>query len=215
MPRIPAKTRRRINRSVMYTERQRRNDLPHRANWPYEGIVRRHFELKDDLNPGGHATAYLRVWDRARNEYVTDTNFEFEVHDELANSPTCGRGGRGGIAGEYGWAEKLHGAPIWTIYAGLTGLVRIRLEEDHPGRAIEFEVSIGRIDPDTDMWCFSADETPPRTYTAIDWWQSNSGPYPDTCSQGWARWVKSTEHGKLLHVVGMDCDAPDCEPCGS
>ena len=57
--------------------RGRRYDRPA----PHRPVFQsRYFELKDDLTPGGSATALLREWNSGTSQYETGTD-EFEVYD--------------------------------------------------------------------------------------------------------------------------------------
>lgn len=87
-------------------------------------------------------------------------------------------------------------------------LVGIELAEDHPGRGLLFDVYLGVWNSATHSWDY--ERTVENIYSAIDWWYSVSGPYPDKCATGLAQWRKSDSLGRILQVVGLDCNSPGC-----
>lgn len=82
--------------------------------------------------------------------------------------------------------------------------VRIELAEDHPTRGIPFEVWLERWDPGTAMPMYDRS----RTFRAIDWYYGV--PYPEQCATGHARWKLDDQYGRILDVIGMDCESPGC-----
>ncbi len=87
-------------------------------------------------------------------------------------------------------------------------LIRFCLAENHPGKDIVFEVYIGVWDPATHEWDFQGCEITDKE-KAID--KDSGVPEPNEGAQGWGLWMPSDEHGRILHVVTMDCTTPG--PC--
>jgi hypothetical protein len=88
-----------------------------------------------------------------------------------------------------------------------TQLYEFCLAENHPGRGIVFEVTLGTWDPDDHDWCFEGDPV-----KAIDW--RYDVPYPDAGARGQGYFKPSTTHGRILIPIDMDCDSPGaCPDC--
>jgi hypothetical protein len=71
------------------------------------------FELKDDLAPGGNATAYLLPWGGA--SYGEDTDIEFEVYDPLTMYRGRARSTSPSAAGSQGYAKYMPDRGVWEI----------------------------------------------------------------------------------------------------
>lgn len=101
----------------------------------------------------------------------------------------------------------------WWFQKPSQGLVRFRLEQDHPGyRGAELTVAIGTQNEDTHGWLFTA-----TSYDGIDW--HHDGPYPEACAQGYGQWeiaealdaIPTNPPATILHAASMDCLTPGCD----
>jgi hypothetical protein len=103
--------------------------------------------------------------------------------------------------------EIAHDGVRWRIMAFGTDLIEFCLAVDHPGRGEAFDVYLGTWNPDDHDWCFGGD-----LVKAIDW--RYDVPYPDAGARGHGYFRESTEHGRILIPIDMDCDTPGtCPAC--
>lgn len=146
----------RVSQATLWVERRMRGRRGHRGRWfNRPGRRARHFELYDDLAPGGTPQAYPRPWDEDATDYATDTDEDtFEVVDVLKRFRGRGRdesasaeedsGGTRGKHGSRGVAVKRHGQ--WEIEYLQPHATFLRCLVDESG---DFTTSTLTVDVDT------------------------------------------------------------------
>jgi hypothetical protein len=83
-------------------------------------------------------------------------------------------------------------------------LVGCCLYEDHPGRGLVFQVTLGTWHPDHDQWIYDG-----GLAYAIDW--RHGVPYPPSGATGLFEQRPSTTYGTIWECVSLDCTSPG--PC--
>jgi len=106
-----------------------------------------------------------------------------------------------------GWVDSLGTVLAPPIPKTAIELIRCCLAEDHPGRGIVFEVYPGTWSSATHSWTYSAEKE-----KAIDWWYSDTGPYPLAGATGIFVPRASDEYGTIYAAVSGDCDSPGSCP---
>ena len=196
----------RIARATVQVERRMRNTTPRRARWfgNTGGLRDRHFELKDDHDPGDTSTAYWQEWDSGDSEWDTtaDTDHEFEVTDRLeifrgrkrAKYSSPHDDGSKGVARycqESGEWEIIRLQPAALL---ITGLLTAALETTDSTFTID---GVTVMNPTGGL---ITDQDPAgniTVYNVHDWEGDNNGRVD-------AAWNETTEHWEAIQV---DCPA--------
>ncbi len=152
------------------------------------GVASRDYPVRASLNRGTYADgADLGAMD---DSWLLHTGFE--MYRLMCNDPLEDQGDT-----DIGWVcEIADGSLFWCM-----------LQEDHPGRGVEFDILVGRHCPDTGKHRFDCSET--VFQVGIDW--HNGAPEPDEYTQGWfkRRPSTTTDSGYIFHVISLDCESDD------
>jgi len=98
----------------------------------------------------------------------------------------------------------------WMLIDGGRHRVRFCTKDNHPGMGVVFEAyGPGEWNSGDRGWDFTCDAD--HTHKIID--LDYGVPEPDKGAQGYADWEADDEHGRILVVVTMDCDARDPNCC--